>query len=270
MDTRRIISIAIAVIIIAAPGAAPAVTLTGGGGGPFFGPMVLRSPDTNRTTSPDDGPSGVYLGVGGMGYVEFGGFRVGGLGLGTSSSGDTRNVRSSIGLGGITLDLLLRPSETFIVPLGLIVGAGGYNVKDTSLTTGGSVTCSGTCGSMDSSNGRTITDAPFFMVGPKVGFSTEVLPWLRIEGSGAFVAMFRDGGTSYAFLLSVGPTFGKFDMRPPNPACENDFPGCRDRYDDDAIPPPSAKPAKPSKPSRHPPAPGTEEEHELEQGGMEE
>jgi hypothetical protein len=261
MNVVKMAMVVVAIALIPAP--APAVTLTGGGGGPFFGPMVLRSSDTNRTAVMDYGPSGVYLGVGGMGYAEFGSFRIGGLGLGTSSSGDRQNIRSSIGFGGLTLDMLLRPARTFVVPLGLIVGAGGYNVKDMSTTTGGgSVACSGNCGAMDGSNGRTITDSPFFMVGPRVGFATEVLPWLRIEGSGAFVALFRDGGTSYAFLLSVGPTFGKFDMRPPNPACEDDFPGCRDRYNYDAIPRPP--------PEKFRTAPVPYEEHMQDQGEREE
>lgn len=231
--------------------------LTGGGGGPFVGPLVLRSNNTDPGGAfLERGPSGVTVGVGGMGYAEFDSFRIGGLGVGSSTSDKGNGYRSSLGFGGLTLDLLLRPAERFVVPLGLVVGAGGYVVKDmNSVPSGG--------GGMMRDDGtawdqaRTIYDTAFFLVGPKVGFATEAITWMRIEGTVAFLAMFRDNGTSYAFFMSIGPTFGKFDIRPPNPACEEDYPGCRNRHD---YPPPM----------RRRPVPEPDEENMQEQGEREE
>ena len=233
-----------AVLVLLVPCVAHA-GLTGGGGGPFVGPLVLRSNDTDTGVGGlARGPSGVLFGVGGMGYAEFDRFRIGGFGVGSSTSDKGNGYRSALGFGGVMLDLLLRPADRFVAPLGLIVGAGGYVVKDmssVSATTDRMMRDSGTAWDQ----ARTVYDTPFFLVGPKVGFATEVIPWMRIEGSAAFLAMFRDQGTSYAFFLSIGPTFGKFDIRPPNPACEDDYPGCRDRYLYPAAPRAKKRPAPP-------------------------
>ncbi|MBI5527982.1 MAG: hypothetical protein HY897_16750 [Deltaproteobacteria bacterium] len=73
---------------------------------------------------------------------------------------------------------------------------------------------------------KTIYETPFFVVGPRVGFSKEVVPWLRIEGFATFLALFRDDGTSYSFMMTLEPTFDEFDFDRPAPSCDEYYPSC--------------------------------------------
>lgn len=233
MNALKTLTVIAACAILLLPALPAAAGLTAVGGGPILGPLVLRSSGSGQQGGQDFGPSGVFFGVGGMGYAEFGSFRLGGIGMGTGLGSDRDQFRSMLGFGGVTLDLLMRPGEgKFTLPLGLIVGGGGYVLKDMSspaTESGGVLMGSDKHGYATWEEARTIYDTPFFMLGPRIGFAAEIIPWLRLEGNASFLAMFRDQGTSYAFVLTIGPIFGKFDMRPPNPSCEGDFPGCRDR-----------------------------------------
>lgn len=236
MKTRAIASVFL--IGILAPDAR--AELTGAGGGPFVGPFGIRSTDKTGTSGPDYSPRGISLGAGAMGYAEFESLRVGVFGIGAVGGEDQTRHRSSLGMGGLTLDMLLRPAgRAFVLPLGIVLGAGSYSVKDMSMS-------GMTGGRYDYADGDswdradTLYETPFFTTGPRLGFSKEVIPWLRIEASATFLAMFRDDGTSYTFMLTIGPTFGKFDLdRPAPPGCEHDYPGCGgpDRYPG---PPPAA------------------------------
>jgi hypothetical protein len=224
MKISGILSIA---VLITVPVAGAAADLTGAGGGPFVGPLAIRSTTGVGSAGNDFAPTGVYFGIGGLGYAEFESLRVGGFGIGASSSEDGRQYQSMLGMGGLTLDMLLKPGgRMFMLPLGIMLGAGGYVVKDMSSSTG----MMGGNYDWDESDpwdrAVTVYETPFFVIGPRVGFSKEIVPWLRIEGFATFLALFRDDGTSYSFMMTIGPTFGKFDFDRPSPGCEDEYPAC--------------------------------------------
>jgi len=109
------------------------------------------------------------------------------------------------------------------MPLGVILGAGGYTVKDMSGTRHG-----------DDGRARrpvrrrTITDSPFFLIGPKVGFGdrARLMDAARgVRDVSRDVSRRRDIVRLYE---SLGPVFGKFDMRRP-PRVRGRLPRCRDR-----------------------------------------